>query len=79
MDVMLVVSGGGMTESALRDLYGRAERAGGRVTASLEVWTARSNRERHGIDDPDEIMRRAAIAATHRNAHRPPVLVEEKT
>ena len=39
MDVMLVVSGGGMTELALRDLYGRTQRAGGRVVAALEVWT----------------------------------------
>jgi hypothetical protein len=79
MDVMLMVSGGGMTEPALRDLYRRIERAGGGVIAALEVWTTRSNRERHGTDDPVEIVRRAAltIAGVH-GAERPrPRLMED--
>jgi hypothetical protein len=57
--VLLVVSGGGMTDRALRTLRRRVTRAGGRIVSSLEIWTTRLNRERYGVNDPGEIMRRA--------------------
>jgi hypothetical protein len=58
----LVLTGGGMTDAALRHLFGLATRAGARVVATLEIWGSRDNAERHGLNDPVEIMRRAACA-----------------
>jgi len=56
--VVLVVSGGGMTDRALRILRARVEHAGGRVLDGIELWTTRANAERLGARDPREIMRR---------------------
>jgi hypothetical protein len=70
--VVAIVSGGGMTERAMRLLCARIVEAGGVVADMIEVWTTRSNEERHGLVDPDAIMRRAGarvgLAATPRAA-----------
>jgi hypothetical protein len=59
--VVLVVTGGGMTEAPIRFLIRRAQEKGARVTRTLELWTQRPNLERYGIDDPFEIVRRAGL------------------
>jgi hypothetical protein len=59
MPVALVISGGGMTDRALKILSDRVAQAHGRIVEALEIWTARPNAERHGLADPREIMRRA--------------------
>lgn len=57
--VVLIVSGWGMTERAMRTLQARVVRAGGFIADAIEVWTSRPNEERHGIADPEVVMRRA--------------------
>jgi len=60
--VLIVVSGGGMTERTAKILHRRVERAHGTVLGALELWTKRPNAERHGSTDPLEIMRREGSA-----------------
>lgn len=55
--VVLVVSGGGMTDQALKALRGKVTSIHGQVVGEAEVWTTRSNLERHASADPAEIMR----------------------
>jgi hypothetical protein len=57
--VVVIVSGGGMTERAMRVLQTRIVKAGGVVVDAIEIWTSRSNVERHRLTDPVAIMRRA--------------------
>jgi hypothetical protein len=57
--VVVIVSGGGMTERAMRVLQTRIVKAGGAIVNAIEIWTSRSNEERHGLTDPVVIMRRA--------------------
>jgi hypothetical protein len=57
--IVAVVSGGGMTERAMRILQTRIVEAGGCIVDAFEIWTSRSNEARYGIDDPEAIMRRA--------------------
>jgi menaquinone-dependent protoporphyrinogen IX oxidase len=59
--VALILTGGGMTEEAMAVLRRRVEEKGGRVVRALELWTGRSNSERHGIDDAIEIVRLGAL------------------
>jgi flavorubredoxin len=62
--VVVIVSGGGMTERAMRVLQSRVVEAGGAIRDGIEIWTTRSNEERHGLSDPEAIMRRAAARLT---------------
>ena len=59
MPVALVISGGGMTDRAAKILAERVTGAHGRLVQTIEIWTTRPNAERHGLSDPQEIMRRA--------------------
>ncbi|MFZ1104807.1 MAG: hypothetical protein WAN86_18485 [Hyphomicrobiaceae bacterium] len=59
--VGLVLTGGGMTDAAMAFLRRRIQERGARVVCALEIWTARPNSERHGVDDPLEIIRRAGV------------------
>jgi hypothetical protein len=59
--VALVLTGGGMTEVAMGFLRQRARQRGARVVCALEIWTKRPNSERHGVDDPLEIVRRTGL------------------
>lgn len=56
--VLIVVSGGGLTEPAARRLNQMARDAHGEVIRMVEVWVRRDNRERHGLSDPIAVMRR---------------------
>ncbi|HUJ77115.1 MAG TPA: hypothetical protein VL359_19775 [bacterium] len=56
--VALVVSGDGRTERALRLLREQVSRAQGRVVEEVEVWLIRPNAERHGLDNPADILQR---------------------
>jgi hypothetical protein len=62
--VVVIVSGGGMTERAMRVLQSRVVKAGGTIRDAIEIWTSRSNEERHGLSDPEAIMRRAGARLT---------------
>lgn len=62
--VAVIVSGGGMTERAMRVLRTRVVEAGGVIVDAIEIWTSRSNEERHGLTDPGAIMRRAGASLT---------------
>lgn len=62
--VALLLTGGGMTDAAMRHLRRRVEDRGGRVVEAIEIWTQRTNAERGGPADPDEIMRQAAVRLT---------------
>lgn len=62
--VALVLSGGGVTDAAMVDLRRRVGEARGRVVEALEVWTERPNMPRHGLGDPEEVLRRAAARIT---------------
>jgi flavorubredoxin len=57
--VVLVLSGGGLTDGAMRTFATRVTELGGRIVKRIEVWTQRPNEERYDINDPREIMRRA--------------------
>ncbi|HUL04142.1 MAG TPA: hypothetical protein VLV16_13055 [Gemmatimonadales bacterium] len=57
--VALVVSGGGMTDRALKTLCDRVARAHGRVVDAIEIWTSRPNAPRNGATDPQVILRDA--------------------
>jgi len=59
MPVALVISGGGMTDRALKIMSDHVTQAHGRIVEAIELWTTRPNAERHGLSDPQEIMRRA--------------------
>jgi flavodoxin len=59
--VALILTGGGMTEEAMHLLRRRARQKGARIVWAMELWTGRRNSERHGIDDPVEIVRRMAL------------------
>jgi hypothetical protein len=64
--VVLLVTGGGITDSALRFLRRRVEAKGARIIRSLEIWTTRANAERYDAEDPLEIVRLAGVSlATH--------------
>jgi hypothetical protein len=68
--VVVVVSGGGMTERAMRVLQAHVVRAGGAIVDAIEIWKSRPNAERHGLSDPVAIMRRAGARqapAPHRH------------
>jgi hypothetical protein len=67
--VVVVVSGGGMTERAMRVLQSHVLRAGGAIVDAIEIWKTRPNAERHGLSDPVAIMRRAG-ARQARAPHR---------
>ena len=56
MNVVLVVSGGGMTERAMKSLRRQVEAAHGHVVEALELWTRRENLAQFGTTDPREIM-----------------------
>jgi hypothetical protein len=60
--VVLVLSGGGMTDAAMDHLQRRVARAGGRVVAAYEIWTGRPNNGLYGPGQPLEIMWRAGAA-----------------
>jgi hypothetical protein len=62
--VVVIVSGGGMTERAMRILRTRIVKAGGVILDAIEIWTSRSNEERHGLSDPEAIMRQAGARLT---------------
>ena len=62
--VVVIVSGGGMTERAMRVLKTRIVKAGRVIVDAIEIWTSRSNEERHGLTDPVAIMRRAGARVT---------------
>jgi len=55
--VVLVVSGGGVTGSAMRRLRRAVEAKGGRVREGLEIWTTAPNPPRFGGHTPPEIVR----------------------
>lgn len=59
MPVALVISGGGMTDRALKIMSDHVTQAHGRIVEAIEIWTTRPNAERHGLSDPLEIMSRA--------------------
>ena len=61
---MVIVSGGGMTERAMRVLQTCIVEAGGVIVDAIEIWTSRSNEEHHGLTDPVAIMRRAGAHVT---------------
>ena len=48
-----------MTERAMRVLQTRIVKAGGTNLDAIEIWTSRPNEERHEVNDPEVIMRRA--------------------
>lgn len=62
--VVVIVSGGGMTERAMRVLQTCIVKAGGVIVDAIEIWTSRSNEDRHGLTDPVAIMRRAGARVT---------------
>ena len=62
--VVLIVSGGGMTERAMRLLRTHALTSGGVIIDAIEIWTSRPNEERHGLSDPEAIMRQAGARLT---------------
>ena len=62
--VVIVVSGGGMTERAIRVLRERVVKAHGAVVDAIEIWTSRPNEERHGLSDPRAILFRAGARLT---------------
>jgi hypothetical protein len=62
--VVIIVSGGGMTERAMQVLHKCIVRTGGVIVDAIEIWTSRSNEERHGLSDPTAIMRRAGARLT---------------
>ena len=64
--VVVIVSGGGMTERTMRVLQTRILKAGGTILDAIEIWTTRPNEERHGLSDPEAIMRRAGKRLTQR-------------
>jgi hypothetical protein len=55
--VVVVVSGGGMTERAMRILQMHVRASGGVIVKAIEIWTSRPNEEHHGLSDPAAIMR----------------------
>ncbi len=57
-NVVLIVSGGGMTGQAMQELRAQVEAAHGRVAEALELWTSRPNVPRFGATEPAEIMQR---------------------
>lgn len=59
--VVLVLSGGGMTDAAMRRFHKLVNQVGGTVVDAVEVWVARTNLDRHAVADPLEVMRRAAV------------------
>ena len=61
--VVVIVSGGGMTERAIQVLQARIAKAGAAIVDAIEIWTSRPN-EGHGLGDPDAIMRRAGSRLT---------------
>jgi hypothetical protein len=56
--VVVVVSGGGMTERAMHVLQTHVLTSGGVILKAIEIWTSRPNEERAGLRDPAAIMRR---------------------
>ncbi len=62
--VVIVVSGGGMTERAIRVLRERVVKKHGAVVDAIEIWTLRPNEERHGLSDPRAILFRAGARLT---------------
>lgn len=58
LPVLLVVSGQGSTEFAVRLLRRTVESAHGRLVKDIEVWTERDNAERYGLSDPTAVLRR---------------------
>ena len=71
LPVALVLSGGGITGEAMADLNRRVVDAGGDIVESVEVWTERPNEPRHGLSDPEAIMRRAgAVITTNARSRR---------
>lgn len=59
--VALVLSGGGVTDAAMTDLKRRVADIGGDIIEAIEVWTEHPNAPRHGLSDPEAIMRRAGV------------------
>jgi len=57
-NVVLIVSGGGMTERAMNQLRAQVEAAHGHVVEALELWTARPNFSRFGTTEPAGIMQK---------------------
>jgi hypothetical protein len=57
--VVVVISGGGMTDRAMRVLQEQLVKARGTIVEAIEIWTSRPNEDRHGLSDPVAIMRRA--------------------
>jgi hypothetical protein len=43
----------------MRVLQTRIVKAGGTILDAIEIWTSRPNEDRHGLSDPEVIMRRA--------------------
>jgi hypothetical protein len=62
--VVVIVSGGGMTERAIRVLQTCIVQAEGVIVDAIEIWTSRPNEDRHGLTDPVAIMRRAGARVT---------------
>jgi hypothetical protein len=54
--IVLIVSGGGMTAQAMERLREEIEAAHGRLIDELEVWVARPNPPRFGATEPDAII-----------------------
>jgi hypothetical protein len=47
-----------------RPVVDYVDRAGGVIVDTIEIWTSRSNEERHGLTDPVAIMRHAGARVT---------------
>jgi hypothetical protein len=62
--VVIVVSGGGMTERATQVLQTHVLKSGGVIVKAIEIWTSRPNDERDGWSDPAAIMCREGSRLT---------------
>ncbi len=70
LPVVVVVSGGGMTERASRRMRARVHEAHGHLLDAIEIWCSRSNVELHGSADAVEILRAAGARLRVRRATR---------
>ena len=54
-----MISGGGMTDRALKIMSDHVTQAHGRIVEAIEIWTDSAERRAPRPGDPQEIMRRA--------------------
>ena len=62
--VVVVVSGGGMTDRAIQVLQRHVLAAGGAIVKAIEIWTSRPTEEGDGLTDPAALMRREGSRLT---------------